>query len=132
MIDVKQMRAIVLAAGLGKRMRPLTDNLPKPLIQVGGKCLVDHALDFLASAGVPEAVVNTHYLAPLLQAHLQARLTPRICISHEETLLETGGGVLQALLMLGDAAFFSLNSDDLLGQLTVFVEKSNWFHFVKV
>ncbi len=111
MMDVSQMRAIVLAAGLGKRMRPLTDTLPKPLIQVGGKCLVDHALDFLASAGIAEAVVNTHYLAPLLEAYLQARTAPHIQISYEETLLETGGGVLQALQMLGDAAFFSINSD---------------------
>ena len=111
MIDIKQMRAIVLAAGLGKRMRPLTDVLPKPLIMVGGKCLVDHALDFLGSAGITDAVVNTHYLAPLLEAHLQARTVPHIRISYEETLLETGGGVLQALPMLGEGAFFSINSD---------------------
>jgi MurNAc alpha-1-phosphate uridylyltransferase len=111
MIDVQQMRAIVLAAGLGKRMRPLTDILPKPLISVGGKCLVDHALDFLSSAGIGEAVVNTHYLAPLLEAHLEKRTIPHIRISYEETLLETGGGVLQALPMLGEGAFFSINSD---------------------
>ena len=111
MTSLSQMKAIVLAAGLGKRMRPLTDTLPKPMIKVGGKRLIDHALDWLAMAGVAEAVVNTHYLAPLLEAHLAKRNAPRITLSHEDTLLETGGGIAKALPMLGDAPFFAINSD---------------------
>lgn len=110
-MDITQTKAIVLAAGLGKRMRPLTDTMPKPLVKVGGKCLIDHALDFLQSAGVAEAVVNTHYFAPMLEAHLRTRTVPKICISHEDILLETGGGILHALPMLGDGAFFAINSD---------------------
>lgn len=111
MMDIRHMRAIVLAAGLGKRMRPLTDTMPKPLVKVGGKCLIDYALDFITSAGVSQAVVNTHYFAAMLEAHLSARRTPHITFSFEETLLETGGGILKALPMLGVAPFFVVNSD---------------------
>lgn len=111
MISAENARAIVLAAGLGKRMRPLTDTLPKPLIQVRGKCLVDYALDFIGSAGITQAVVNTHYLAPLLETHLAKRASPSIIFSFEETLLETGGGIFKALPMLGAAPFFVVNSD---------------------
>lgn len=111
MTVISTRRAIILAAGLGKRMRPITNTIPKPLVKVGGKCLIDHALDFVVSAGITESVVNTHYLAPLLEAHLHTRSTPHITISHEETLLETGGGIVKALPFLGHEAFFSLNSD---------------------
>lgn len=111
MADITTTKAIVLAAGLGKRMRPLTDTLPKPMIKVGNKCLVDHALDWLVAAGIQETVVNTHYLAPLLEAHLLKRTSPRITLSHEDTLLETGGGIAKALPMLGSTAFFAVNSD---------------------
>ena len=111
MTSLSSMKAIVLAAGLGKRMRPLTDALPKPMIKVGGKCLIDHALDWLALAAVGNVVVNTHYLAPLLEAHLAKRHVPRITLSHEDTLLETGGGIAKALPMLGNAPFFAINSD---------------------
>lgn len=108
---MNDMHAIVLAAGLGRRMRPLTDHIPKPMVKVGGKCLVDHVLDWLWAAGIAQAVVNTHYLAPLLEAHLVIRRQPRLLLSHEETLLETGGGILKALPLLGSAPFFAANSD---------------------
>lgn len=111
MSGVKDRRAIVLAAGRGVRMRPLTDTLPKPMIQVAGKAIIDHVLDWALAGGISEAVVNTHYLAPLLEAHLAARKAPRITLSHEDTLLETGGGILKALPLLGDAPFFAMNSD---------------------
>ena len=111
MSDLAHMRAIVLAAGLGKRMRPLTDHVPKPMVEVGGKMLIDHVLDWLAAAGIRDTVVNTHYLAQLLEAHLATRRDPIITLSHEETLLETGGGILKALPLLGEEAFFAANSD---------------------
>ncbi|MCB1474258.1 MAG: nucleotidyltransferase family protein [Rhodobiaceae bacterium] len=105
-------RAMVLAAGLGKRMRPLTDTLPKPLVEVDGRALIDHVLDKAAQAGVMQAVVNVHHLADKLEAHLAARREPEIRISDERgLLLETGGGVRRALPLLGDGPFFVLNSD---------------------
>jgi len=103
--------AMVLAAGLGKRMRPLTDDKPKPMIPVGGKTMIDRLLDQLAEAGVARAVVNLHYLADRLEAHLKQRQRPEIQLSHEEILLETGGGVVQALPLLRDPAFFVVNGD---------------------
>src|SRR5262249_45168769 len=108
----KPRTAMVLAAGLGERMRPLTDRLPKPLIPVAGKPLIDHVLDRLAATGVERAVVNVHYLADLIENHLKSRKTPRITISDERTkLLDTGGGVVKALGLLGDAPFIHVNSD---------------------
>lgn len=104
-------KAMVMAAGLGKRMRPLTDAIPKPLVKVAGKPLIDHTLDWLAASGITDAVVNTHYKAVLLEAHLAARTAPRIHISREEVLLETGGGVKKAMPMLGAHPFFITNSD---------------------
>ena len=104
--------AMVLAAGLGLRMRPLTDDTPKPLVAVGGKALIDHVLDRLAEAGVEIAVVNVHYLADQIERHLAGRRTPRIVISDErDELLDTGGGVVKALPCLGAAPFFHINSD---------------------
>jgi N-acetyl-alpha-D-muramate 1-phosphate uridylyltransferase len=106
--------AMVLAAGLGKRMRPHTDTLPKPLVQVGGKPLVDYALDRLAEAGVTRAVVNVHYLADAIEKHLAGRAHPNIVVSDERgELLETGGGIVKALPLLGDAPFIAINSDTL-------------------
>jgi MurNAc alpha-1-phosphate uridylyltransferase len=106
--------AMVLAAGLGQRMRPLTDTMPKPLVRVAGKTLLDHTLDRLAQSGVMQAVVNVHYLADQIEAHLRTRTAPRITISDErDALLETGGGVVKALPLLGDEPFFHLNSDTL-------------------
>jgi N-acetyl-alpha-D-muramate 1-phosphate uridylyltransferase len=105
-------RAMVLAAGLGTRMRPLTDSIPKPLVKVSGKPLIDHVLDRLEEVGVERAVVNVHHLAELMQEHLARRRHPQIVISDERgLLLGTGGGVKKALPELGDAPFFHINSD---------------------
>jgi len=105
-------RAMVLAAGLGTRMRPLTDMLPKPMVPVAGKALIDHVLDRLAGAGVTEAVVNVHHMADAIEKHLKGRTRPVIAISDERgELLDTGGGVMKALKALGDAPFFHVNSD---------------------
>ena len=104
---------MVLAAGLGKRMRPLTATRPKPLVRVAGKALLDHALDKVADAGIPRAVVNVHYMPDLIEAHLHGRKYPAITISDErEQLLETGGGLVHAAAELPDP-FFCLNSDNL-------------------
>jgi N-acetyl-alpha-D-muramate 1-phosphate uridylyltransferase len=106
--------AMVLAAGLGKRMRPITDAIPKPLVRVGGRALIDHALDRVADAGITTAVVNVHYLADLIEAHLRSRGRPNVVVSDERgELLETGGGVKRALPLLGTRPFLLLNSDSL-------------------
>ena len=103
---------MILAAGLGTRMRPLTDTLPKPLVKVAGRPLIDHVLDRLAEAGVERVVVNVHHLADQMQRHLAQRKQPQIVISDERgLLLGTGGGVKKALPELGDAPFFHINSD---------------------
>lgn len=104
-------RAMVLCAGLGKRMRPLTDAMPKPLITVGGRSLIDHVLDRLDEIGIEEVVVNTHYLADRLHSHLALWRRPKVSISHEPELLETGGGVRNALPLLGEDPFFLINGD---------------------
>src|SRR3954471_10874980 len=105
-------RAMVLAAGLGKRMRPLTDTVPKPLVAVAGKTLIDHVLDRLADAGVAETVVNVHHMADTIERHLKGRSRPKILISDERNeLLDTGGGVMKALPLLGARPFFHVNSD---------------------
>ena len=104
--------AMVLAAGLGTRMRPLTDAMPKPLVKVAGRALIDHVLDRLADAGVERAVVNVHHFAEQIERHLAARKKPRIAISDERgLLLGTGGGVVKALPLLGTEPFFHINSD---------------------
>jgi N-acetyl-alpha-D-muramate 1-phosphate uridylyltransferase len=109
--------AMVLAAGLGTRMRPLTDKLPKPLIVAGEKTLLDHNLDQLLAAGVEDVVVNVHYLADQIEAHCKTRQKPRITISDERAgLLDSGGGVLKALPHLGDGPFLCLNAD------TIFID----------
>jgi len=103
---------MVLAAGLGTRMRPLTNKIPKPLVPVAGKPLIDHVLDRLADAGVARAVVNVHYMAEQIEQHLAYRTRPQIVISEERgLLLGTGGGVARALPQLGHAPFFHINSD---------------------
>jgi MurNAc alpha-1-phosphate uridylyltransferase len=104
--------AMVLAAGRGKRMRPITATTPKPLVEVCGKSLIDHVLDRLAMAGVERAVVNVHYLANLVEVHLARRSRPQIVISDErDVLLDTGGAVVKALPLIGNEPFFHLNSD---------------------
>ena len=105
-------RAMVLAAGLGKRMRPLTDTVPKPMVKVAGRALIDYTLDRLAEAGVETVVVNVHYFADIIEKHVRARTQPTIVISDERAeLLDTGGGVVKALPLLGDEPFFHVNSD---------------------
>lgn len=114
MSNATPSHAMVLAAGLGTRMRPITDHLPKPLVVIGGKTMLDHALDRLAQIGVRHAVVNVHYLADQIEAHLKGRSAPQIHISDErDLLLETGGGVKKALAHLGSAPFLHVNSDSL-------------------
>jgi N-acetyl-alpha-D-muramate 1-phosphate uridylyltransferase len=111
-MSVKPSKAMVLAAGFGVRMRPLTDQMPKPLIKVAGQPLLDHVLDKLAAAGVSEAVVNVHYLPDQIIDHVASRTRPRVIISDERNqVLGTGGGVVKALPLLGDQPFFHMNSD---------------------
>lgn len=110
--------AMVLAAGLGTRMRPLTNDRPKALVEVAGKALIDHMLDRLVAAGVETAVVNVHYFADLVETHLRAReargLGPRIVISDERAqALETGGGIKHALPLLGEGPVFVANIDSI-------------------
>ena len=106
-------RAFVLAAGLGKRMRPITATMPKPLVEVAGKALLDHALDRAAEGGITDAVVNVHWLADQIEGHLSRRTgAPAVTISDERAaLLETGGGVKKALDQFGSASFVVFNSD---------------------
>ena len=104
--------AMVLAAGLGKRMRPITDTMPKPLVKIAGKALIDWGLDALAEAGVESAVVNVHYLPDQLVSHVSGRAKPAIEISDErDALLDSGGGIVRALPKLGSSPFFVLNAD---------------------
>ncbi|MCC6949256.1 MAG: nucleotidyltransferase family protein [Bradyrhizobiaceae bacterium] len=106
--------AMVLAAGLGTRMRENSKTQPKPLVPVQKRALIDHVLDRLADAGVANVVVNVHYFADQLEAHLQARERPRVAISDErKQLLGTGGGITKALPLLGNAPFLLVNSDSL-------------------
>jgi len=111
-MSVTPTQAMVLAAGLGVRMRPLTDNMPKPLVRVAGQPLLDHVLDKLAGAGVVEAVVNVHYLPDQIIKHTATRSRPKVIISDErDQVLGTGGAVVKALPLLGAAPFFHLNAD---------------------
>ncbi len=104
-------RAMVLAAGLGKRMRPITDTIPKPMVEVAGRTMIDHALDRFAAVGVRDIVVNLHHLGARLEAHLANRRDLRITLSPEAELLETGGGVANALPLLGAEPFYVANAD---------------------
>lgn len=119
---------MVMAAGLGKRMRPLTASQPKPLVRVGGRALIDHALDRMHDAGIEHAVVNVHYLADALEAHVLERKAPHVAISDErEMLLETGGGMVRARAagLLPDP-YFCVNADSvwLDGPRNAFAELS--------
>lgn len=102
--------AMVLAAGLGTRLRPITDSLPKPLVRVAGRPLIDWVLDRLVAAGVERAVVNTHHFSELIVAHLEQRRDLDIRFSHEPEILETGGGIKRALPLLGPDPFLSVNA----------------------
>ena len=103
---------MVFAAGLGKRMRPITDTMPKPLVKIGGRTMIDHMLDRFAEIGVKRAIVNVHYLAAQLEQHLASRRHPEILISDErEKLLDQGGGIKKVLPLIGDRPFFICNTD---------------------
>ena len=104
-------RAMVLAAGLGTRLRPLTNNLPKPMVQVGGRTLLDRTIDRLEDAGVERVVVNVHHLGHLIEQHLGRRRSPEIRFSPEDDLMGSGGGVAKALPLLGPDPFFVTNAD---------------------
>lgn len=104
--------AMVFAAGLGTRMRPITDKIPKPLVKIGGKTMLDHMLDRLAEGGVRRAIVNVHYLPDQIEAQLVGRTQPEIVVSDErEKLLDQGGGIRKVLPLIGDADFFICNTD---------------------
>ena len=104
--------AMILAAGLGTRMRPLTDNCPKPLLPLRGRPMIDLTLDHAAAAGVKRAVVNLHYLGGMIRDHLAGRKNPEVLFSEEQPeILDTGGGIAQALPLLGAAPFYTVNSD---------------------
>lgn len=107
--------AMVMAAGIGKRMRPLTATRPKPLVEVSGKALLDHTFDHLRAAGIERAIVNVHYLADALEAHLKNKVKDiEITISDErDQLLETGGGLVRALPLIPDDPFLCVNSDNI-------------------
>jgi MurNAc alpha-1-phosphate uridylyltransferase len=110
----KPETAMILAAGLGERMRPLTDKKPKPLVDVAGKPLIGHVLDKLQDAGVEQAVINVHYLADLIEERLGSRKQPRVIFSDERRqLLNTGGGIVKALPRLGAGPFYLVNSDSI-------------------
>lgn len=104
-------RAMLLAAGRGERMRPLTETTPKPLLEVRGRPIIERALDRLAEAGVEEVVVNLHHLGEQLRERLSRWELPRVIFSEEDELLDTGGGVAKALPLLGDEPFFVINGD---------------------
>jgi MurNAc alpha-1-phosphate uridylyltransferase len=111
-MPTKPTTAMILAAGLGLRMRPLTETMPKPLVSVGGKPLLDHVLDRLADAGVSKAIVNVHYLPDQIVQHVAQRTEPHVIISDERNVvLGTGGGVVKALPLLGSEPFYHLNAD---------------------
>ena len=109
---MKPKTAMVLAAGLGKRMRPVTDAMPKPLVKIAGRTLLDWGLDSLAAAAVEKAVVNVHYLADQIVSHVASRTAPHIVISDEsDGLLDSAGGIVKALPELGSDPFFVINAD---------------------
>src|SRR6201991_1819501 len=111
-MPVKPAKAMILAAGFGVRMRPLTDKMPKPLVPVAGQPLLDHVLDKLGAAGVTDAVVNVHYLPDQIIEHTKGRSRPKVIISDErDQVLGTGGAVVKALPLLGNAPFFHVNAD---------------------
>lgn len=104
--------AMVLAAGLGTRLRPITDTMPKPLVPIAGKPMIDYALDALAEAGVTEAVVNVHHLADQMEAHLARRIHPNVQISDERAqLMDSGGGLVKGMKLLPRKPLFVMNAD---------------------
>ena len=114
-MSTKVTTAMLMAAGLGKRMRPLTATRPKPLVRVAGKALMDHALDRLEAGGIERAIINVHYLADTVIAHVKAHRSAMVMLISDERdqLLETGGGLMKAAPLLGDRPFLCANSDNL-------------------
>lgn len=110
-VAFRPRQAMLLAAGLGIRMRPITDRMPKPLIRIGGRSLIDRILDKLVAADVSDVVVNAHYLPEQIIDHLAGREAPRVRVSRENERLETGGGVVKALPLFGSEPFFVINGD---------------------
>jgi len=106
-------KAFILAAGKGTRLRPYTDTIPKPMVEVAGRSIISRTIEKLAAEGVTEIVVNTHHLADVMEAHLAQIKTPRITISREADLLESGGGIKKALLHFGNDPFYIINGDAL-------------------
>lgn len=112
MTGIRPKSAMVLSAGLGTRMKPITDRMPKPLVKVFGKTLLDHGLDALSQAAVSKAIVNVHYFPEQIEAHVEPRKSPNILISDERNkLLDSGGGIANALPQIGSKPFFLLNAD---------------------
>ncbi len=105
--------AFILAAGMGSRLRPHTDTMPKPMVPVNGKAMIDHTLDHLAKINVTDVTVNLHYMGALLQNHLSRRIAPRLTFSWENALLDTGGGIKKALYTMGSDPFFCFSGDTL-------------------
>ena len=103
--------AVILAAGFGKRMRPITDDIPKPLVEVAKKPMIDWILDALKEIGIKDVIINTHYLADKIAEHLSKRTDLNIRISHEEEILDTGGGVKNMLGMIDDGNIIVVNGD---------------------
>ncbi|MCB9987981.1 MAG: nucleotidyltransferase family protein [Rhodospirillales bacterium] len=113
MSHFKPDHAFVLAAGMGARMRPLTNNRPKPMIEIAGKPMIDHALDHLTAAGVKNVTVNLHYKGDILESHLKQRPAPVLTFSREEPLLDTGGGLKKGLPTMGGNPFFVVSGDSI-------------------
>jgi len=109
----KPDKAFLLAAGMGTRLRPYTDSLPKPMVEIGGRSIIRRAIEKLADAGVRDITVNLHHLAPVLESHLEDIKNPAIHLSHEEELLETGGGIKKALGNMRGESFYIINGDAL-------------------
>ena len=122
-------RAFILAAGFGKRLRPYTNDIPKPMVEVGNGAMIDQALDKLGAIGIRSCVINTHYKAEILQRHLQTRRRPEVILSHEPDLLDTGGGIKAAISHF-DAPFLVLSGDsvweDAPGQNTLETLAAYW------
>lgn len=107
-------QGFILCAGFGTRMRPLTDTMPKPMVPINGKPMVDHVLDSFAAHGIDRAIINTHYLGDVLKDHLKNRKDITITLSHEDDILDTGGGIVKALPLLEEGAFYISSGDSYL------------------
>ena len=112
MTEMRPKIAMILAAGFGKRLRPITDKTPKPMLKVAGRTLLDHSIDHLADFGIEKVVINIHHLGSLIEQHITRRTDVEVVISDEsDELLETGGGVTKALPLLGEDPFFVINGE---------------------